>query len=101
MKRVYISGAITNNPDFKSDFKKAREKWESEGYTVIDPSHLIDVFPDGTHEQYMNICMELLKMADVVFMMDGWQNSKGAIMEYGYALSHNIETTTKYWRKPI
>lgn len=101
MKRVYISGPISNNPNFKEDFRKVREQWEEADYAVIDPSYLIDVFPGGTHEQYMKICMELLKMADLVYMMDGWENSKGAIIEYGYALSHGIETTKRVRRKAI
>lgn len=101
MKTVYLSGAISKNPNFKENFRKAREQWEEAGYTVIDPSYLIDVFPNGTHEQYMKICLELLKMADIIYMMEGWENSKGAIIEYGYALSHEIQTTKTIWRKII
>lgn len=83
--RVYISGPITNNPDYKRQFEKAELKLKAQGYTVINPSKIDDVIPDGTHSEYMSVDLTLLDMCDAIYMISGWGKSKGACIEYGFA----------------
>ena len=42
---------------------------------------------DVTHEQYMQICMNLLAMADVIAQMLGWEKSCGCNRELGWAIA--------------
>lgn len=88
--RIYISGPITKDPDYKIKFARARETLQTDGQTVIDPSELDIVLPaDARHEEYMRVCLKLLDMADAVYLLPGWENSHGASVEYGYALAQD------------
>ena len=41
----------------------------------------------ATHDEYMRMSFLMLDMCDAIYMMDGWRESAGACMEYGYALA--------------
>ena len=42
---------------------------------------------DVIHEQYMQICMDLLAMADVIAQMPGWEKSCECNRELGWAIA--------------
>ena len=42
---------------------------------------------DATYEEYMQICMDLLAMADVIVQMPGWEKSCGCNRELGWAIA--------------
>ena len=86
--RVYISGKITGTTDFIERFAKAEEKLKSEGYAVLNPAHANSYMPeDTTWEEYMKVSMTLLQMADAIYMLNGWEDSKGAKQEYETAIN--------------
>lgn len=88
LNRIYISGAITNVPDFKERFAKA-EMYLNAAYPnveIINPAKV--TLPDTcTHADYMKIDLALLDLADCIYLLSNWETSKGACMEYGYALA--------------
>ena len=84
---IYISGRITDNPNYVDDFFNA-EKWLIEqGNETINPSNLNIVFPSLSYEQYMALDYKLIEMADGIFMLHNWQKSKGACAELSFAKS--------------
>ncbi len=86
--RIYISGAITNNSKYFSDFAKAQTKLYNKGYSVINPALVAQVLPDNLeHEDYMHVDFALLDLCDAIYMLEGWEQSAGANREYGYALA--------------
>lgn len=88
--RIYISGGITNVPNFKENFDKAEEKLkrENKNMEIINPTMI--VLPNScTHDDYMKIDLMLLDLADAIYMLKGWEKSLGANREYGYALAKN------------
>ena len=86
-KIVYLSGRISNNDNYKQDFASAERFLMQMGYIVINPANLDEVAEGLTHEQYMHICYRLVDISDIIFMVSGWQKSKGANAELHYAKS--------------
>lgn len=84
---VYISGKITNNENYKNDFLKAEQWLKLNDYKALNPSKLIDIFPSLEYAQLMAIDYKLIELCDAIFMLDGWQKSKGACAELSYAKS--------------
>lgn len=88
--KIYISGGITNVPNFMERFAEAEKRLRN-AYPkaeVINPALLNSNLPKSTtHEQYMKISFLMLDMADYVYMLNNWRESCGASQEYGYALA--------------
>ena len=82
---VYISGKITNNENYKNDFLKAECWLKLNDYTPINPAKLDEALPKLTYQQFMAIDYKLIELCDAIFMLDGWQKSKGACAELSYA----------------
>ena len=81
---VYIAGRMTGLPDKgRKTFNEAEEKLKARGYTVLNPAKLPDGMPK---EKYMPICMAMIDAADRVYMLETWEDSKGAQIELKYAL---------------
>ena len=89
--KIYLSGAITGTTDYMDRFSNAQRSLEEHGHTVINPADVNSRLPkDTTYEQYMNVCMVLLDMAEGIFMIKGWEKSCGANRELGYALAKDM-----------
>ncbi|MGI6168307.1 MAG: DUF4406 domain-containing protein [Christensenellales bacterium] len=91
MKDIYISGKITGTGDtYKLKFSEAENRLKTQGYTVLNPSTL----PKGLlNEAYMPMCLSMLNQADEILMLDGWENSKGAMIELLFAEYQNKKVT--------
>lgn len=84
---IYISGAIRNNENYKAEFQKAEQWLMLKDHTPINPARFITNLPKLTEEQIMKIDYCLLELCDGIFMLGGWQKSKGACAELSYAKS--------------
>lgn len=86
-KTIYISGGITNVPNYPTKFRIAEETLIKLGFNVINPCRCNDILPPNSkHSDYMVISLAALSLCDSIYMLKDWENSKGASMEFEYAL---------------
>jgi len=97
MKVAYISGPyLADTADrIQSNIDKAKDvaiKYWGLGYAVICP-HLNTVHFDGLYmdDVWLKGDIEIVKRCDVIVMIDGWKDSKGATEEWYVALKNNLD----------
>lgn len=87
--RVYISGSITNDPNYKEKFERAQELLEQKGFIAVNPAKLPLDPEHFTHAEFMEIDKVLLGMCDAIYLLPGWKESDGALIEYKWAVAAN------------
>jgi len=60
------------------------------GYEVVDPSE-VQLDDEATWTDYMRADLKLLLDCDYIYMLDGWEDSKGARIERELAENLGIE----------
>lgn len=86
--RTYISGAITGTTDYMERFAKAEKELAEQGYSVVNPAKVNAQLPEDTnYDEYMKMSFCMLDMCDAIYMLNGWEESRGANREYGYAIT--------------
>ena len=80
-EKVYIAGAIANDPDHKARFERAKKHIEKLGYIVMVPTALP---PGMTKADYMRIDFAMIDSADVVLFLETSYRSPGASLEFAY-----------------
>lgn len=83
-RKVYISGPITGTNDYERRFKRAVEFLEFLGDFPVNPVELVK---DETWEDCMKEDIKLLLDCDTIFMLNGFEKSKGAMLEFNLACS--------------
>ncbi|MEL9225993.1 DUF4406 domain-containing protein, partial [Escherichia coli] len=81
--KIYIAGPMTGYPDYNRTafFSKAKELMEV-GHIVLNPALL----PAGLcQSEYMDICLAMLRSANAVYLLKGWEESVGARAEHELA----------------
>lgn len=86
--KIYIAGKITGNPNYKEQFAVAEERLKAEGHQVINPTWKPLGLP---YKQYIDMGLMELSQCDAIYLLSNWKDSKGARMEYIYALTVGLE----------
>ena len=90
MIKIYISGKITGTTDYIQRFERAEKTLSN--YIVINPAKVNAQLPiETTWKEYMQMSMTMLRMCDSIYMLKGREDSKGAILEYNYAVENNYK----------
>lgn len=76
--KIYISGKIAGDPNYKGKFARAAAQLERQGATVINPA----TAPEGLAKlDYMRICFAEMEAVDYVVFLPDRAESAGAKLE--------------------
>lgn len=80
---VFISGKITDNPNYREEFAQAEKMINSySGLVALNPT----ILPLGLNNRdYMQIGLQMINNSDAIFMLPNWTESSGARVEHSYA----------------
>ena len=84
MMIIYLAGPITDVSDYEKEFAEAKASLTKRGHIVLNPAALPQGL--GDCDTYMSLCLPMIDLADVV-LLKGWQDSRGACREWGYAIA--------------
>ena len=91
IKVVYIVGGFRAKTQWgiMQNVRKAEDAslklWKL-GYAVICPHTMTQHFQDECPDKvWLDGCQELLKRADAIYLVEGWQESEGSLSEYKLA----------------
>lgn len=90
--KCYISGKVTGTEDYEERFKRAEEQVRALGFEPINPVAVNAILPEETSWlEYMKMSIAMLTRDDCksIFMLDGWEYSTGASIEWGLAAGAN------------
>lgn len=90
--KVYISGKVTGDPDYRKKFAKAEKRLKEMGYDPLNP---VKGEKDGKPwEYYLRRDIKKLCDCDILLLLPDWTQSKGARLERLVASRLGI----KVWR---
>lgn len=91
--KIYISGSITNDFNYKEKFKQAEEKLLKMGHAVLNPTVIPPIF---SHKEHMYIDYAMIDICDALYMLEDWEDSEGAKTEHEYALKNGKKIYFEY-----
>ena len=77
--KYYIAGKINGDEKYREKFKEYADRLQAKGAVVLNPAEL----PEGMSQaDYMRLCIPMLYAADTVVFLPGWEDSRGARIEF-------------------
>lgn len=94
--RVYLSGAITSDPNHKAKFEAATAKYRQKKYKVLSPIETPEYQAKKGNSACFFASIKLMKDADIMIQLDNPEKSKGMQIEQDIADYCNITVIQEY-----
>ena len=79
-KKYYLSGPMTGLPNYnRPAFNRMAKLLRSKGFKVENPAENPE---QESWEEHMDVAIAQLKTCNSIIMLQGWENSKGAKIEF-------------------
>jgi len=92
LKTIYISGPMTGKEDFNREaFKNAVVALVSQGWAVVNPHEVPTGKEEPSYNDYMRADLKAMLDCEALYMLDGWEDSKGANIERNLAIQLDFE----------
>lgn len=90
---IYLSGKMTGEPNYRKIFKKYEKVLTLMGYEVFNPVYLSDYLIESHHIDkktawteemrgfFLKEDIKALLQCDSIYMIPGWESSRGATFE--------------------
>lgn len=89
--RIYVAGPMTGIPELNFPaFHAAAAALRAEGHHVENPAE-INADPAAQWLDCMRMDIARLVTCDAVYMLPGWQNSRGALVEHTLATGLGLQ----------
>lgn len=91
--RIYISGPITDDPDYLAHFQQAEDQLRRQfpEAEIVNPTKAVPFDPKKTWLDYMREDIKLLADCTHIRLLNGWQSSRGARAERSLAFDLEIK----------
>lgn len=91
MTTLFISGPMTGIENYnRPAFNKAAEELTALGYAVNNPAQPNNNLEDTDWAGYMKRAIHWMLESDALFMLPGWEDSRGSRIEYDLAVELDI-----------
>ena len=94
---IYIAGPMTGLPDWNYPaFFEAEAELREQGFQVLNPASSGDPasFPERSWSDWIRLALGLLIQCDGVALLDGWEASRGASLEFHVATALGMPCRT-------
>ncbi len=85
--KIYIAGSITNDPNYKEHFAAAEKRLLEEGHLAVNPAKNVGF----DYKEYIDLGLYELMHCEAIYLLDGYESSRGANLEYHYALTTGLK----------
>ena len=82
---VYIAGPVTGAPRYEKNFNEAAAMLKEKGYEVRNPIEP-GLVEGADYRYYINRGLKMLMECDAIYILHGWEDSAGAMLERDYAI---------------
>lgn len=91
--RIYVAGPMTGYPDLNFPaFHAAAAELRAQGHHVENPAE-INADPNAKWLDCMRMDIARLVTCDAVYLLPGWEKSRGAKVEHGLAVGLGFQVS--------